>query len=692
MTAPARRETWPLLGIFCAALLGHFYLTTANWNSAFMPGHEFRQTQTALVAYYIDQQDNFSLRYETPLFGKPWVALPLEVPLYEWAVVGLSRATGLPHFKSARSITLACFYLTLPALYLLLGRLGISRPRRLLGLALVLTCPVYIFYSRAFLIDSMELMASVWFLVGFVRTLDERRWVWLAGATVAGTVAALIKNTTFAVWLLPAAGYTVWLLIRELRARTGWGPPLRIALWALGCIAGPLAALKWWLGFSDLIKAAHSSTYIFTAKNLSTGNFGLLDLAARLSRGTWEVLLARWHETIMPPWLIGLLLVTGLVGFRSTRGRVLLFAGLFVLSQSLFPFAFAYQDYYFYACSIYLMAAFSYVLYGALDSGWPGWLRWLVVAVPLSAQVLTYWHGYRPEQIVVSKGGSGLTDALLDITPRGSVFVIAGNDWAGIVPYYSQHKALMIRNGLENDGAYLDRAFADLDDEDVAAVILMGEQRTNREFLRRAQAKFHLDDVPTFSHPSGDVYFSRFYRTYVIAYLKKNNPYDHVTVRPDVPVEMLINQLVDITPGAARTAFVGISPGPFRARFGYGFNRVWSEGNMVLSAHPDSDLWLHAPARATVINWDYGLHPTAYERDGDKSNGVVFSINGETADGKKREVYRRLLDPARNPRDRGRQHEIIPYRPRPGETLIFSTRPNQDYAYDWAYWVRIVVK
>ena len=689
---PSRRETWPLVGIFCAALIAHFYLTTANWNSAFMPGHEFRQAQTAIVTYYIDQQDNFSLRYETPVLGKPWVALPLEVPLYEWSVVALSRATGLPHFKAARGITLACFYLTLPALFLLLGRLGVPRPRRLLTLALVLACPVYIFYSRAFLIDSMELMCCTWFLACFVRLMDERRWSWFAATTVIGICAALIKNTTYALWLLPGAAYVVWLLWRDWRSGRGWLAMLRTALCGLGGVVISLVLLYWWIGFTDTIKASHPAGAIFTSKSLAAGNYGMFDLGAHFSPTTWRVLLTRWHEAIMAPWIIGLILVAGLAGRSSIRWWVLALTGLFLLAQVLFPLAYAYQDYYFYACTVFLMAAFGFVLGGLLDSGLPGWVRWPLVAMPFAVLVTTYWQGYRPEQLLVSQGGTGLTGALLNITPKGSVFVIAGADWAAMVPYYSQHKALMIRNGLENDPAYLDRAFTDLDGEDVAAVILMGEQRTNHALLERAMAKFHIDGIPTFSHPTGDVYFSRFYRNYVLTYLRNSNPYEHVTVRQDEPIETLINPPTAITAGVARTAFKSISPVPFQARFGYGFNRVWSEGDMVLSAHPDSDLWLHAPTKATVIMWDFGLHPSAYERAGDKSEGVVFSVTGETSSGSKREIYHRLLDPAHRPKDRGRQHEIIPYQSLPGETLIFSTRPNRGYSYDWAYWARIVVK
>ena len=57
----ARRDNTALIAVFCVALLAHFYVATTNWTSSFLPGHEFRQTQTALVSHYIDEQNNFSL-------------------------------------------------------------------------------------------------------------------------------------------------------------------------------------------------------------------------------------------------------------------------------------------------------------------------------------------------------------------------------------------------------------------------------------------------------------------------------------------------------------------------------------------------------------------------------------------------------------------------------------------------------
>jgi hypothetical protein len=667
-------------------------MATLNWTCAFMPGHEFRQSQTAIVSYYIDQQNNFSLLYETPVLGKPWVSILLEVPVYEWSVVVLSRITGVPHYIAARTISLSCFYLTLPALYWLLARFNLSRPRRLLVLALILVCPVYIFYSRAFLMDSMELMCCAWFLLGFVRTMDERRWSWLALTTVAGTGAALIKSATLAVWFLPAAGYGAWLLWRDLRARKGWMVPLQTVLWGAACVGVALGALKWWINLTDPIKAAHASAWIFTSKNLSLDNWGLLNFSARFSAKTWSVLLERWQDAIMAPWLVGVGLVAGLAVFRRVRGPMLGLAAVFFLAQLMFPFAYAYQDYYYYSCTVFLLAALAYVLFGVLDSRLPRWVCGLLIAVPFAALTTNYWHGYRTSQIIKTTGGFSGTEIIRDLSPKNSVIIVAGADWAAMIPLYSQRKALMIRNGLEYDSAYLQRAFNDLADEDVFALVLVDKVRGNRELLDRVAAKFGMDTVPTFSHPIADFYCSRPYIDRIQLDLAASRKYGEITFSPRSPDDKPPSVTFDITPGLARTSFGNVSPAPFKAFFTFGLSHQEIDGESVLTAHTESDLWLHAPAKAKQIKWNYGINAEAYERDGDRTDGVEFVITGEQPSGAHRQIFSRVLDPVNEPADRGTQHEIIAYQPLPGEVLQFSTRPNVNTNFDWAYWSRIEVK
>ena len=120
---------WLPPAVFLIALTVHCALSAVGWNNNNLPGVEFRQAQTAISAHFIQVENNFSPAYPTPVLGKPW-SIPMEFPLYQWSVVVLSNATGLPLIQAARTISLLCLYLSLPAVWLLLRRLQWSRAAR----------------------------------------------------------------------------------------------------------------------------------------------------------------------------------------------------------------------------------------------------------------------------------------------------------------------------------------------------------------------------------------------------------------------------------------------------------------------------------------------------------------------------------------------------------------------------------
>lgn len=677
-----------LVGLFVVALALHLFLATRNWHSGFLIGHEFRQTLTAINTHYIDAQDNFTPRYESPVLGKPWV-IPLEFPLYEWSVAGLSRLTGWPHFQSARTISLTCFYLCLPAVFLLLGHCGVSPPRRLLVLALILTCPLYIFYSRAFLMESMELMCSVWFLLAFVRTMERRHAGWLLFCALSGTGAALIKNTTFFVWLLPAAAFGAWCLWTDLRRRAGPRAIAATLAWGLGTVVAPATALLAWIRFTDAIKATHASAHILTSTSLSTDNFQLYNLLYRLTPGNWSRLMARWDEAIMPPWIIGAVLALSLWGAPAARRQLLLALVCFLAGQSLFPNAYAHHDYYFYACAFFVLAALGFGLLGLLDSHWPRWLVWLIALVPAVAGLNTYRQSYATWQNVRSAGGSGLTEAIKAYTPPGSVIIIAGANWVPIIPYYSQRKALMIRNGLEWDWAYQDRAYGDLAGEDVSALVLVGDQRTNDELRRRTVARFGLDDAATFTHYDAEVYLNRRYRENAVLRLRQPHGLDGIatTARPVDQTNPLAADPTMVAPGVGATVFPMMSPAPVSYRMRFGLSVIQLGAHQVLGAHPDSELTFAVPPGATRLECVYGILPEAYDKG---TNGVSFSAAWELPDGGRREIYRRLLSPSDDPRDRGDQSAKVALGPIPaGARLVLLTGTNGNENFDWAYWGEI---
>lgn len=719
MSAPAaqRREDRLLLGIFVAALAVHLWAVTYHWKIPYMAGHEFRQAQTAITSYYIDRDNNFGLLYETPILGKPWVSILMEVPLYEWTVVLASRATGLPHFEVARGVSTACFYLMLPALALLLARLGLARPRRWFALALVLTCPVYIYYTRAFLMDSMVLMFSAWWLLGFVRTMDAadvritnmrgksgpednvrntnmsagRRAAWLALTIVAGTAAALVKSAIFAVWLWPAVGYGAWLLGRDLRAHA-WDAALRTTLWGIATVVVALGALRAWVLYTDPLKAAHDSAWIFTSKNLTQGNWGLFHVKPLFSRDVWGFLLGCWDQAVMSRWLIAVFGVAALA-LPGARRAMLGIGSVFFLAQAMFPYAYAYQDYYFYSCALFLVIAFAYVGFALLDSRWPRWVVYVLLFVPFVAQLDAYRRGYWVTVRDYTQAGYPFTEALRELTPAGSVLVGAGLDWAAMVPLYAERRALLVRKGLEHDPVYLEKAFGRLADEDVSAVVVCYEVRTNRQFLERAARHFDFDPArPAFSWNFADVYVPRRYRRGMQLRIETSRRYPSLVLPRAVDAGLRRQGRLELSADVAREVFPNVSPAPEVVEFEHGWDWLEHGTRAVLYAHPDSNLWLRPAMGSTRIRWKLGMVEKAYANPAAATNGVEFLIDGERPDGSTRRLYRRVLEPATRAADRGEQEETIPYVPQPGELLHFATRPNGNPAFDWAYWTEIEVR
>jgi hypothetical protein len=394
---------------------------------------------------------------------------------------------------------------------------------------------------------------------------------------------------------------------------------------------------------------------------------------------------------IAKPWVVGLVIVAGALFFRRERWRVLGAFGLFLAAQLTFPYAYAYQDYYFTACTVFAVCAFGFALNGVFGSSLSRWIRWPLMLVPFAGMYVSYANNYWQQQKWVSPGGTGLTIALRDLFPRDSVIIVAGADWSAIIPYYSKHRALMIRNGLEVDKAYVERAFNDLAGEDVAAVVLFNVQRTNDLLIRRARQQFNIDSKPAFTWHDADVYVNNFYREDVLNRLQHPPVPDGIAVAENVlPPEQRGRAIVDVAPAQAASLFKMFHPAPVKASFRFGYDHWYLDGLEVLNAHPDSDIWVPVSKGAKEVACEFGMMPGSYEGK-EKTQGAEFSVDLEDATGRARSVYVRSLDPVARPQDRGTIKVKVPIDPKPGEILVFRTRPDGGYGFDWCYWAKVDV-
>lgn len=672
--------------LFLSALVFHAYFVTVNWSWGFMLGHEFRQAQTALITEYIDKQDNFGTYYETPILGKPW-AFPLEFPFYQWTVVAVKRVFDWEYFEAARAVSLACFYGALPAVFLLLGSFGVTTARRWVLLAVVLMAPVYIFYSRAFLIDPMAMMFSAWFLTAFIRAMQTRSWVWWSLAVLVGTVGILIKSLVFLVWLFPAALYGAWSLWQAWQREKTWQAVGRTVAFGVGAVILPYLAITWWVGYTDDIKEVHRSAYIFTSTALTEGNFGTFSIESRLAKDTWVVMGQRWAEALtFPVFILGYILF-GAVCCHAYRKFIIGAFLIWMFGQLAFPYAYAFQDYYFYAGAIFVLLALGFVTVGILEKGrWPKLLRVGLACAPFGFLGYSYLSGYYQGQKIQSYGGSGMTALLNDMLPPDSVILGIGHDWSAIIPYYAKRKALMVRSGLEND-EYLQGAVDDLEGEFISAVVISGAYRDDTALIEYVTGITGTAPYPLFRHRESLVFVSPLiYGAMSFRLGPGGSHYPDVELLPlpeDQPDYTL--QPFVLEEAATVFAFPTVDPKPYQMRIRYGYGKSGWGDREVYSLHPDSDLWIEPRERRGSFVWRYGMIDHAWKKEGDKTDGVDFLVFIQNSKGELREIFRDEVTPATDETKRGIQESVIAYELSASEVLVFSSRARSSMAYDWAF-------
>ncbi|MEK6706369.1 MAG: phospholipid carrier-dependent glycosyltransferase, partial [Bdellovibrionota bacterium] len=186
--------------------------------------------------------------------GPPW-SLPFEFPLYQWIVAAGVSLFDTSIDSTGRFVSLCFFYLCFIALFSLLGSLGIRRRERLLFFSLLLVSPLYLFWSRTFMIESTALFFSIAYLAIVARLFPllggvntSNRPVWILLAVVCGALGALIKVTTFWGFLLIGTLFVALGMKKDFRDKSRW-----VSVFLLLFI--PVVAALLWTRFADAQKS-----------------------------------------------------------------------------------------------------------------------------------------------------------------------------------------------------------------------------------------------------------------------------------------------------------------------------------------------------------------------------------------------------------------------------------------------------
>jgi hypothetical protein len=620
----------------------------------------------------------------------------MEFPLYQWAVAKTLQLSDASLPTTARLISLGCFYLCLPAVFLLLRRIGATGGTALLALALVLSSPLYVFYSRAILIEPFALLLSLWFLGCFDRLARAGRPGWIIPTILLGMGAALVKVTTFAVWggLALAGGIAnvIYLWIHE-------SPRLSCRRLIMFAVAGiiPLLAGLWWVRWADTVKQASPGGFFLTSDALASFNLGTW--ANRTDGALWQELGNHATSGLLPGAGWAALVLLWILPAPGKRSRwVPILAGATGLVWFCFPELYRIHDYYFYAMGTLPLAA--------LALGTQRWFPakrfwWLPLALTLGVTGLQ-WRGYQQHyaslQNVNSPGGNSLFDFIHDATRPEEVVIVVGHDWSATIGYYTQRRTVMFKKHVHDVPTHRERMLASVEGLEVAGLLVMVAPDDMPRTVATIIDRLQLDPQPTFEHEKGVFHASLSRRGHQLSHLQRHPQYLGVssaavgnTVVNSDPI-LADLQIHDVSANQTHSIFSQISPSPARYRVEFGLAQESAGSGIAMGAHPQSDFWINWTNPTVQGDLEFGLFDHTYADETSHSDGVWFRVHAVRPDGTETLLWERWVDPWNEPSDRGTLREQFTAEIDAVSALRFSTRPGPTKSYDSAFWGQITVR
>jgi hypothetical protein len=646
-------------------------------------GHSFRQFQTALTARYL-ARDGFRLDYETPVLGAPW-SIPMEFPVYQATVAAAVRVTGASLETAGRWTAMAYFWAALPAIWLLLGLWGVARETRWLALALMLTCPLYLFYGRHFMIETTALCLGLWFLWAFARAVREGRKGHAVAAVLLAVAASLAKVTTFFGFGFAAA--VVLALELSRRPADRWRLLVQSALLLLPA----LVLSVWWVRYADGLKAQNPLASFLVSSHLHAFNFG--PLSQRVDPGTWW----QFYVVTTEKLATGIALALALVGaalLPRTRRRLAGAALLcFVAGLGVFTNLFYVHDYYFEATAVFLVAAIALGLEGLLaHASLPVALRVAVPALVLAAQLAGFWREFGAQFTLPPPGTPPVTTLVNRLTEPDDVIAVVGEDWHARFPYHSDRRGLMVPGGFEQNYAALQQSVALLGSRRIGALIVTGDFRERPQALLTLTRLLQVAPRPSAEGDGAQVYLPKDRLPARVAGVD-GREFPLFTLHRDYdPARDLLaaENESDLTQPDWRDKFTMTSPAPARARGLFPVSFAERDGATVIGTHAPHSLYFNPPAGARQLLATGGMFPGAYEGK-DYTDGVVIEVWESLPDGRQYLHFQRELLPRARPADRNEfTIDLRLDRPFLGPVYLrVDPGPAGQVNYDWFYWRNI---
>jgi len=432
-------KSYPAI-IFCLSLFTHILISSIGFNHSLSDRHGFRQTQTAISVYYM-VKDEYKLNYEVPVFGPPW-SVPFEFPTYQFIVTFIIKLFEINIEQTGRLVSLLFFYLTILTIIHILKKINIPHRYEFIIASIMLLNPIYLFWSRTFMIESFALWLAIFYHYWILELAQNPKLkIAIILSIVSGILATLTKVTTFSLIVLPSLVLYIYFY-RKSHKTTNNIQTLKALL--LNFLPGLLISASIfliWTNFADNIKTSNLlSAECCVSTKMHEWNFGTI--SQKLSPQTWTIIFSNIKNYIISPyWLI--LFLFSILFIKKKRLFILIYLSAFLLGPIVYTNLYKVHDYYFYANTIYLLLAIGIMFTNLLEkSKLKVVTKALILPIFLFFSFFLYSKSYLLYQINNNKYPE-IGEIINKITKQNDVILIYGFNWSPELAYYSKRKAIM---------------------------------------------------------------------------------------------------------------------------------------------------------------------------------------------------------------------------------------------------------
>lgn len=631
----------------------HLWINIQGFNQPLMgKSHAFRQSQTALSTYYLIQ-NGFTVNYETPVFGKPWEN-PFEFPIFQWLVAFISKTLNTNLVDTGRLTCLVLFYLSLLILYKILCLFLTKINEKIIPFLLILSSPIYIYWSATFMIESTVLFLSLCYLYNALIVMKNPSYFHLIQACLFGSLTGVTKATIYIIFsFLIFISYIYHLFNCKydlLKSKNTFS----FLQYIIFIFIIPILSTFIWTQHCDSLRLINPIAS--TSAELKERLYGKLSI--RFSKETWKIL-AYFFKFIYGSHLIPIISLTILFLKKNSFKLISLslIASYFV-GPLIFTKLFYYHDYYYYENGILLLISISISIIVIQRSKY-GNILTKIVLIPIILFIFyqKYIQTYHSNQLSGDYKYFSTTHFIQHYTNPSDIIIIWGMGINSIIPYSSNRRALT--NDIRAiDSNEFHQAIKNLNNETIGALIIANDKRYEYHHISKLLKLLNFYPIPFFesSQEQIDIYLSK----------KNINSHNFRKLYSNIN---LIPDLIET---------------PFTPHTKYELSKS------VLQLHPPGKMIFKNINMYTEVTFEYGILSEAYTKH--TTDGVKFIIALKSNVNKKQILFSKMLKPKSILSHQGFQEGkiLIPIITNPSK-LIFITQsgPANNSQYDWAFWRNI---